>query len=153
MTGNKTVFTIAAVAILAPVIVQVQAASIPVPNGTFHMYKPGTTIRSTSASGDIWVQHIGTNRPISGGTVTFEDSTTLTKDDLVDIPGWTTPIETTNHADLYSLGYEGDGSKDADLQVVGTEREGERGKEPAGGDTEEAEGSHSLQREPAQAPG
>jgi len=85
-----------------------------VPNGTFHMYKPGTnyTVRGTAPS-DIWVQQIGDNRPLSSGTpVPFDDGTEGME---IDCPGWITPIESqgspTNTCDLFSLGYdETDGS-------------------------------------------
>ena len=111
---KRNVLTIVAVAILALAIGQVQAETVTVPNGTFHMYKPGTnyTVLGT-APDDIWVQQIGDNRPLSSGTpVSFADGTSGT---VVDIPGWITPIESqgsdTGTADLFSLGYdETDGS-------------------------------------------
>jgi len=86
--------------------------AVPVPNGTFHMYKPGTDILGI-APDDIWVQQIGLNRPLSSSTpVPFEDGTEGLE---IDCPGWITPIESqgspTNTCDLFSLGYdETDGS-------------------------------------------
>jgi hypothetical protein len=111
----KTVLTLAAVAILALAIGQVQAAAVTVPNGTFHVYKPGTnyTVLGTCPA-DIWVQQIGDNRPLSSSTpVPFDDSTSGT---VIDCPGWITPLtlpewrdgadHTTGTCDLFSLGYE-----------------------------------------------
>jgi len=44
---KSNILTIVAVAILALALGQVQAGTINVPNGTFHMYKPGTTGQQT----------------------------------------------------------------------------------------------------------
>jgi len=42
--------------------------AIPVPNGTFHMYKPGTnyTVSATFPEGNIWTTGMGDNAPING---------------------------------------------------------------------------------------
>jgi len=83
--------------------------AIPVPNGTFHMYKPGTNYTILGiAPDDIWVQQIGDNRPLNSGTpVLFYDGTEGME---IDCPGWITPIESqgepTNTCDLFSLGYD-----------------------------------------------
>jgi len=81
---------------------------IPVPNGEFAVYKPGTgySVRGTVPS-DIWVQQIGDNRPLSSGTpVDFDDGTSGM---VVDIPGWITPRDSqgspTGTADLFTLGF------------------------------------------------
>jgi len=116
---KSNILTIVAVAILALALGQVQAGTINVPNGTFHMYKPGTTnpVVSWGPEGyQIWVQQIGMNRPLSGnsgapdntpGYVTFADGTTGTN---IDCPGWITPIESsgspTNTCDLFTPGYD-----------------------------------------------
>jgi len=94
--------------VLLAVGMSANAVTITVPNGDFAMYKPGTDILVVNPAGNIWVQQIGMNRPLSGGgPVTFADGTT---GDVVDIPGWITPIESqgspTNTADLFSLGYD-----------------------------------------------
>ena len=69
MTGNKTVFTIAAVAILALAIGQVQAetVTVTVPKGAFHMFKPGTnyTVSAIFAPGNSWTTGMGDNAPIN----------------------------------------------------------------------------------------
>jgi len=95
--------------VLLAVGMSANAVVIPVPNGDFAMYKPGTnyTVRGT-APADIWVQQIGDDRPLSSGTpVPFDDGTSGM---VVDIPGWITPIESqgspTNTADLFTLGYD-----------------------------------------------
>ncbi len=82
---------------------------IPVPNGDFAVYKPGTgyTVRGT-VPGNIWVQQIGDNRPLSSGTpVDFDDGTSGM---VVDIPGWITPRDSqgspTGTADLFTLGFD-----------------------------------------------
>lgn len=87
-----------------------------VPNGDFALYNSATGSRSASVSASIWVTQIGMDRPLSGGagsSVTFEDGTTISgadANDLVDIPGWITPIENgggmTNNADLFSPGFD-----------------------------------------------
>ena len=128
---KKNILTIVAVGILALGLGQVQAGTINVPNGTFHMYKPGTTnpVVSWGPEGyQIWVQQIGMNRPLSGnsgapdntpGYVTFADGTTGTN---VDIIGWTTPLlspngatPATNTADLFSMGFADDGTSCANV--------------------------------------
>ncbi len=95
--------------VLLAVGLSANAVTIPVPNGDFAMYKPGTTIRVVEPlAGNIWVKQIGMDRPLSGGgPVTFADGTT---GDTVDIPGWLTPVDlgngATNPGDLFSKGYD-----------------------------------------------
>ncbi|MHC4743946.1 MAG: PA14 domain-containing protein, partial [Planctomycetota bacterium] len=106
---KQKIFTIIGAAIFALAVGQAQGVDIPVPNGTFHMYKPGTnyTVVGT-APDDIWVQQIGDNRPLSSSTpVPFADGTSGLE---IDCPGWVTPIlsqgSMTNTCDLFTLGYE-----------------------------------------------
>jgi len=100
---------VAAVLIIGSAVGELHAAIIPVPNGEFAIYKPGTgyTVRGT-APGNIWVQQIGDNRPVSNGApIPFDDGTS---GDVVDVPGWITPRDSqgspTGTADLWSLGYD-----------------------------------------------
>ncbi len=88
MTGNKTVFTIAAVAILALANGQVQAelVEVPVPNGSFELiYKPNSRM-ITADIGDGWTNGVGDDTPMNGDQIAifwYGMSGTL-----VDIPGW-----------------------------------------------------------------
>jgi len=89
--------------------------TIPVPNGEFLMYKPGTdyTVSATFPEGNIWTTGMGDNAPINGDLEAIYGDGTTGK--AVDCPGWITPIESqgspTNTCDLFTLGYdETDGS-------------------------------------------
>ncbi len=95
----KTVLTLAAVAILALAIGQVQAAAVTVPNGNFQMYKPGTgyTVLATFPDGgpfDNYAQGVGDNRNVAGNRIAlYGDGTTGS---TVDIPGWVGIVGTTD---------------------------------------------------------
>ena len=106
---KRSILTIVAVAILAPAIGQVQAVTVAVPNGTFHMYKPGTnyTVTATFAPGNSYAQGVGDGITLSGGTVNYSDGTTGT---VVDVPGWKKMNEETGTNDLYTAGIDNDGT-------------------------------------------
>jgi len=95
----KTVLTLAAVAILALAIGQVQAAAVTVPNGNFQMYKPGTgyTVLATFPDGgpfDNYARGVGDNRNVAGNRIAlYGDGTTGS---TVDIPGWVGIVGTTD---------------------------------------------------------
>jgi hypothetical protein len=95
----KTVLTLAAVAILALAIGQVQAAAVTVPNGEFNMYKPGTnyTVTANFPDGgpfDNYAQGVGDNRNVAGdGIALYGDGTTGS---TVDIPGWVSIVGGTD---------------------------------------------------------
>ena len=73
---GKTVLTIAAVAILALAIGQVQAVTVNVPNGDFEtLYKPGTNTLGVVSTGG-WTQGVGPDCPIDSGTYEFDDAIT-----------------------------------------------------------------------------
>ena len=59
-----------------------------VPNGTFQMYKPGTSDTVTAAFADAgsYARGLGNGIVLAGGTVNYADGTTGT---TVDLPGWT----------------------------------------------------------------
>jgi len=111
---KRNIFTIVAVAILVLAVGQVQAVEVTVPNGTFHMYKPGTNYTVIAPyPGDGYCNGgFGENIPWLNATITYGDGTSGT---TVDIPGWITPLESqgspTQTAQLFSIGYdETDGS-------------------------------------------
>ena len=83
---NKTVLTLAAVAIVALAIGQVQAETINVPNNSFELiYKPGETTITADLGGG-WTNGVGPDSPMNGSqTATFSDGSS---GGFVDIPGW-----------------------------------------------------------------
>jgi len=105
---RRNVVAIVAVVMLAMAVGQVwaQAVDIPVPNGRFDMYKPGTSYTVRAYFPADWSQYIiglGDNVPLAdGGIANYADSTTGT---VVDAPGWITPLtlpawrDTTNPPD------------------------------------------------------
>jgi hypothetical protein len=84
---NKTVLTLAAVAIVALAIGQAQAEMIDVPNGSFELiYKPGETTITADLAGGTWTNGVGPDTLMEAGqTVSYSDGTSGT---AVDIPGW-----------------------------------------------------------------
>ncbi|MEE8428118.1 MAG: LamG-like jellyroll fold domain-containing protein, partial [Gammaproteobacteria bacterium] len=107
--GNISL-TIAAVAMLAVGIGQVQAEPINVPNGDFQLYKPGTgyTVTATFAPGNNYAAGVGDNLTVKGdGIADYSDGTS---GGFVDCPGWTGPIGETNTNDLWSSGIDDDGT-------------------------------------------
>jgi hypothetical protein len=111
---KRNILTIVALAILVLAVGQVQAETVNVPNGTFHMYKPGTNYTVIAPyPGDGYCNGgFGENIPWLNATITYGDGTSGT---TVDIPGWITPLESqgspTQTAQLFSIGYdETDGS-------------------------------------------
>ena len=68
-------------------VVQSQAASITVPNGSFEtLYYPGSTTVTATISGG-WTGGVGPGALVAGGTAVFSDASTST---TVDVPGWVT---------------------------------------------------------------
>jgi hypothetical protein len=54
--------------------------NIPIPNGEFAMYKPGTgyTVTATFPPGNVWARGVGDGLPVLGGQVDYSDGTTGT---------------------------------------------------------------------------
>ena len=85
-----------------------------VTNGDFAFYNAETGARSVGPlKGDVWVSEIGLNKEISAnGPINFADGTVLNAGDIVDIPGWISPIESpngagvTNGTQAWSNGYD-----------------------------------------------
>jgi Bacterial Ig-like domain (group 3)/MBG domain (YGX type) len=82
------------------------ATDIPVTNGQFNMYKPGTdpvfTVTGTFPSAGQFIPGaFGLGMAVGGGSVNFSDSSTGT---TVDVPGWTT---VRGGGDLYVDGFDG----------------------------------------------
>ena len=73
---KRNVLTIAAVAVLALAIGQVQAVTVTVPNSGFELiYKPGQTTITGVVSTGGWTQGVGPDCPIDNGTYNFSDGT------------------------------------------------------------------------------
>jgi len=104
----KTVLTLAAVAILALPIGQVQAKTITVPGGDFQLYKPGTgyTVLATfPTGGNSYAQGVGDGlRVIGDGIANYSDGTSGA---LVDCPGWIKMNAETGGNDLFNNGVDG----------------------------------------------
>jgi hypothetical protein len=114
----KTVLTIAAVAILALAIGQVQAAEIEVPNGDFQtIVKPGTTIAATIADGEYF--SIGNQTMHAGATAYYADGTSGSG---IELPGWVVAAGSNNNADgMQGGGWGGpDGAGDIAFLCFGT---------------------------------
>jgi len=102
---NKTVWVLAAVAIVALAAGQIRAEALNVPNGEFRLYKPGTNNTVTAyfaTAGNNYSKGVGENLPVlGGGLAIYSDGT---KGGVVDCPGWTGPLEGSNTNDLWSSG-------------------------------------------------
>jgi len=110
--GTVSALAVKAMAILALAVGQVQAAmmTVEVPNGKFQLYKPGTgyTVAATFAPGNNYAKGVGDNLTVLGGGVAeYGDGTT---GGVVDCPGWAGPVEGTTPGDLWSTGFEEDGT-------------------------------------------
>ncbi len=83
---TKSVLVIAAVAMLALAIGQVQGATITVPNHSFELiYKPGSTTITADLDGG-WTNGVGPYSKMNGDQIAlYSDDTS---GDRVDIPGW-----------------------------------------------------------------
>jgi hypothetical protein len=78
------------------------AVTIPVPNGEFMIYKPGTNYTVTADLNGNYVQGVGDNLAVKGGgEAVYSDGTTGA---FVDCPGW---ISTIGPADLVGDGLDG----------------------------------------------
>ena len=119
MKSNKTVLTIAAVAILALAIGTVQAAeSVDVPNGDFQtIVKPGTTIAATIPDGCYF--SIPNFNIKGGGPATYADGTTGND---VELPGWVLAEGSNTNPDCMQGGTWGgpEGSGDIAFLCFGT---------------------------------
>lgn len=110
---RKNVLAIVAVVMLALAVDQVQAQSVevPVPNGRFDMYKPGsTTITGSFSSGNVYSSGVGYGLLLKGeegGVVEWSDATTGT---VLDCPGWVKMNEETGTNDLWSAGIDTPGT-------------------------------------------
>ena len=114
MCKRKILTIVVVLGVLVTFCSTAMAISIDVPNGTFHMYKPGTnyTVIATFPGAGYCNGGFGENIPWLNATITYGDGTSGT---TVDIPGWITPVESqgspTATAQLFSSGYdETDGS-------------------------------------------
>ncbi len=102
---NKTVLTLAAVAMVVLAVGQVQAESIEVPNGDFQLYKPGTDYTVTATLSGAYAVGVGDNVALSGGgNANYSDGTS---GGSVDVPSW---IPVTGAADGQFLSNGVDGS-------------------------------------------
>jgi len=109
MNTRSAVLTLAAVAMGALAIGQVQAETIDVPNGEFNVYKPGTnyTVLATFAgavgSFESYASGVGDNLDVIGttGMADYADATTGT---TVDFPGW---VVVQGASDLSNNGVDG----------------------------------------------
>ncbi len=102
---NKTVLTLAAVAMVVLAIGQVQAEPIDVPNGDFQLYKPGTDYTVTATLSGAYAVGVGDNVALSGGgNANYSDGTS---GGSVDVPSW---IPVTGAADGQFLSNGVDGS-------------------------------------------
>jgi len=92
---------------------------IPVPNGEFAMYKPGTgyAVTATFDGGNSYSRGVGDGLTVIGspGTVSYSDGTSGR---VIDVPGWVGPVGGTNTNDLWSAGFSPDGT--TCLNVFGT---------------------------------
>ncbi len=114
----RTVLTLSSMVILALAVVQVQAGTVTGLNGKFQLYKPGTgyTVSAMFGEGNNYAKGVGDNLTVLGeGVAEYGDGTT---GGVVDCPGWVGPVEGTNTNDLWSAGYEDDGT--TCLNVFGT---------------------------------
>ena len=85
--NNKNKLILGSLALFAMAVVQSQAASITVPNGSFEtLYYPGQTTVTATISGG-WTGGVGPGALVAGGTAVFSDASTST---TVDVPGWVT---------------------------------------------------------------
>ena len=102
--NNKNKLALGSLALFAMAVVQSQAASITVPNGSFEtLYKPGQTV-ITANTGIGWTHGTGANAEMEGDTAYYSDATTGT---LVDVPGW---INATGWSATYGWASGGSGS-------------------------------------------
>ena len=87
-----------------------QAEPIPVPNGEFNMFKPGSnyTVMATFGGGNSFARGVGDNIELAGGTVVYSDGSPpgMTGDGIpdIDMPGWA-PLNSGN--DLFGNGVGG----------------------------------------------
>jgi len=112
MKAKFLLLMLVVVAMLAMAVdqVQAQAANVPVPNGTFHMYKPGTnyTVTATFPDDNSYARGVGDGLTVIGaGIVNYSDGTTGS---VIDCPGWVGPYGTTGGNDLYTGGIDGTGT-------------------------------------------
>ena len=100
---KRSILTIVAVAIFALAGGLAQAETIPVPNGDFMLYKPGTNYTVTAAfqTGNVYASGVGNNVAVKGGSVDYSDGTTGT---VIDVPGWK---GLTGNNDLSNNGMDG----------------------------------------------
>jgi len=100
--GSKGKIYIDDIAIYPQQSVSPIAMNIPVPNGEFNIYKPGTNYTVTADLNGNYVQGVGDNLAVKGGgEAVYSDGTTGAS---VDCPGWTSTI---GPADLVGDGIDG----------------------------------------------
>ena len=100
--GSKGKINIDDIAIYPQQSVSPIAITIPVPNGDFQLYKPGTDYTVTADLNGNYAQGVGDNLTVKGGgEAVYSDGTTGTS---VDCPGW---ISTIGPADLVGDGIDG----------------------------------------------
>ena len=83
--NKKNKLALGSLALFAMAVVQSQAASITVPNGSFEtLYYPGQTTVTATISGS-WTAGVGLGAAVAGPAAVFSDASTST---TVDVPGW-----------------------------------------------------------------
>jgi hypothetical protein len=102
---KRNVLTIVALAILALASGLAQAETIPVPNGEFMIYKPGTNYTVTATfppGGNSYAKGVGDNLTVIGDAIAnYSDGTSGA---VVDCPGWKV---LTGNDDLFGNGMDG----------------------------------------------
>jgi len=101
--GKRNTLIITAVAIFVLAYGLAQGETIPVPNGDFTIYKPGTNYAVTATfQGSAYASGVGNNVAVKSGTVAYADGTSGS---TIDVPGWVGL--TTNLNDLLNNGMDG----------------------------------------------